>query len=123
MSDSMQKDNFLLLLTKHLNRKLVVFFMLLVIFMCIITILPSMIAYADQTQSKVKVYKSIEIKNGDSLWTIANEHYSEEWKDIPQYINQIKRCNSLYKDDITAGCYLVIPYYTESVATVTSSMN
>lgn len=106
-----------ILLKQHLNRKVVGFFMILVIFMYIITVLPTMIAYADQTNSKVKVYKSIEIKSGDTLWTIASENYSKEWKSITKYIEHIKRCNSLYEDDITAGCYLVIPYYTESEVT------
>lgn len=119
MSESLTMKNHITSLMKvHLNRKIIGFFMLLIVFGYIITIIPTMIAYADQTQARTRSYKSIQINQGDSLWSIASEHYSEEWKSIPEYIDLIKSCNSLYEDQITAGCYLVIPYYPDTQITI-----
>jgi cell division protein YceG involved in septum cleavage len=119
MKESMTlKTNRVSFVKTHLNRKIAGFIVLLVVFLYIVAIIPTKIAYADQSQTRVKAYKSIEIVNGDSLWSIATEHYTKDWNSIPDYIELIKNCNSLYEDEITAGCYLVIPYYTTtSIAT------
>ncbi len=115
MSESMTMHNHIAGIIKaHLNRRIVGVSMLLIVFIYIVTMIPTMIAYADQSQTRTRAYKSIQISSGDTLWSIASENYTEEWESIPEYIDVIKTCNSLGKDDITAGCYLVIPYYTET---------
>ena len=62
-------------------------------------------------------YKVIEVAEGDSLWSIARENLASEanqagFSDIYQYVHEIKKCNNLKSDQINAGCYLMIPYYT-----------
>ena len=62
-------------------------------------------------------YKVIEVAEGDSLWSIARENLASEanqagFTDIYQYVHEIKKCNNLKSDQINAGCYLMIPYYT-----------
>ena len=69
-------------------------------------------------------YKVIEVAEGDSLWSIARENLASEanqagFSDIYQYVHEIKKCNNLKSDQINAGCYLMIPYYT--LITPTSS--
>lgn len=66
----------------------------------------------ENRQTSYKYYKSINIGNGDTLWSIAqmymdNEHY----KSVSEYIDEVKQMNSLSNDDITYGQYLIIPYY------------
>ena len=62
-------------------------------------------------------YKVIEVAEEDSLWSIARENLASEanqagFSDIYQYVHEIKKCNNLKSDQINAGCYLMIPYYT-----------
>ena len=60
-------------------------------------------------------YKVVEIKNGDSLWSIAKENMDNTndsgFINIYQYIHEIKRCNNMKSNHINAGCYLMVPYY------------
>lgn len=61
-------------------------------------------------------YKVVEIKAGDSLWSIAKENMSDKlnhsgFTDIYQYIHEIKKCNNMKSNQINAGCYLMVPYY------------
>lgn len=56
-------------------------------------------------------YKVIRIERGDSLWSIAKENMNPGFDDIYDYIHEVRRCNQLSTDQITAGNYLMIPYY------------
>ena len=60
-------------------------------------------------------YKVVEIKNGDSLWSIAKENMDNTndsgFINIYQYIHEIKRCNNMKSNQINARCYLMVPYY------------
>ena len=96
---------------KHWNYKLIILLLLVALVLTIIVCIPTRIAYADQEDISTRSYKTIEIKPGDSLWSIAAEHYTKECESMTDYIYLIKRCNSLYDDNITAGCHLILPYY------------
>ena len=60
-------------------------------------------------------YKVVEIKDGDSLWSIAKENMDNTndsgFINIYQYIHEIKRCNNMKSNKVNAGCYLMVPYY------------
>lgn len=60
-------------------------------------------------------YKVVEIKDGDSLWSIAKENMDNTndsgFINIYQYIHEIKRCNNMKSNQINAGCYLMVPDY------------
>lgn len=56
-------------------------------------------------------YKAIEVKEGDTLWSIANTYMCEEFDSKQDYINEIKSINHLTDDTIHSGSYLTIPYY------------
>ena len=60
-------------------------------------------------------YKVVEIKDGDSLWSIAKENMDNTndsgFINIYQYIHEIKRCNNMKSNQLNAGCYLMVPYY------------
>ena len=58
-----------------------------------------------------KYYTSIEIKPGDSLWSIATEYMSEEYENVQEYIEDIKAFNGMGDDTIHSGRYIIIPYY------------
>ena len=60
-------------------------------------------------------YKVVEIKDGDSLWSIAKDNMDNTndsgFINIYQYIHEIKRCNNMKSNQVNAGCYLMVPYY------------
>ena len=68
------------------------------------------IVQADQNLGDIQ-YKVVEIQTGDSLWTIAKENMGPGYSDVYDYIREIKACNQLKTNNITAGSYLVIPFY------------
>lgn len=76
----------------------------------ILTIFPAKTAYAGHEEQD-RVYKSVMIQSGDTLWSIAVNHYDKNQESVEDYISLIKRCNNLYSDQITYGCYLIIPQY------------
>lgn len=63
-----------------------------------------------------KYYTSIEVHYGETLWSIAEDYLDTgHYHDIRTYINEILQINHLSEDAfITAGQYLIIPYYSTS---------
>lgn len=60
-----------------------------------------------------KYYKSIIIEAGDTLWNLAEEYgISEYYGSHQEYINEVMQMNGLSDDQITAGQYIIIPYYS-----------
>ena len=66
--------------------------------------------YADEHLSDLQ-YKIVEIKEGDSLWSIAKENMNPGFHDVNEYIEEVKTCNQLSSDKLYAGSYLMVPYY------------
>ncbi len=67
---------------------------------------------AHNSSNRIKLVTSIEIEKGDTLWSIASDYISSEYDDMNDYIEEIKKSNGLYSDNIHAGNYIIIPYYT-----------
>lgn len=67
---------------------------------------------AKNESSRQKSVVSVKIEKGDTLWSIAKEYMSDEYKDIHTYIKEIKKSNGLSTDTIHEGCYIIVPYYT-----------
>lgn len=64
-------------------------------------------------QPTYKYYKSIEVAKGDTLWCIAQNHVDEKYcKNTSEYVAEVKKINSLASDNIVAGSYIIIPYYS-----------
>ena len=69
-------------------------------------------SYYRGTGDKEKKFTSIQVKKGDSLWSIAKEHMGDEYDTVDDYIDEVCETNHIYDRQITDGMYLVIPYYT-----------
>ena len=67
----------------------------------------------DAKDSREKRFTSIQVKKGDSLWSIAKERISEEYASIDDYIDEVCETNHIYDQTITEDMYLVVPYYTD----------
>lgn len=57
-----------------------------------------------------KLYKSIVIESGDTLWSLAEE-YGSEYVDKQEYIKTLMEVNNLSTDLIHQGQHLVVIYY------------
>lgn len=62
-----------------------------------------------------KYYVSIQVESGDTLWTIADEYVDGFNIEKADYIEEVCEINEISKDDIHAGDYIVVPYYSQDV--------
>lgn len=62
-----------------------------------------------------KYYKSIRVEAGDTLWTIADEYIMDLNIDKTEYITEICELNHIDGDEIKAGEYIVVSYYSQEV--------
>jgi len=60
-----------------------------------------------------KYYTSIEIKNGDSLWSIADQYVENSGMSTAQYVQELKTMNRLKEDTIHSGQYLTVAYFVQ----------
>lgn len=65
-----------------------------------------------QNQLSYKYFKSVYITQGDTLWSIAEDNMDEHYSSTSEYINEVKRMNSLTSDHIVCGSYLIVPYFS-----------
>ncbi|MDO4778624.1 MAG: LysM peptidoglycan-binding domain-containing protein [Tissierellia bacterium] len=90
---------------KKFNRFLLLTFLL---FTIVSYLLISMInqSVAKGFQNKLE-YKEIVVKNGDTLWSIAES--LKEDKDIRETVYEIKKLNGIKSDELFIGDKLIIP--------------
>lgn len=58
-----------------------------------------------------KYYTSIEIQEGDSLWSIAEQYKSEHYESTQAYIDELVVLNDLRTETIHEGQHLMVVYY------------
>ena len=109
---------------KHTDRRRIIFLSLLAaaVFMLVV-ILALEVTASDASADEQPVpmtYQSIQIKSGDTIWSIAETWKTDEWKDTRAYVKEIKEINNLTSDTIHAGNYLVIPYYDHDLSHIVS---
>lgn len=68
---------------------------------------------AQRDGERSKQVACVEIKKGDTLWSIASEYMSEEYDNLNEYIEEIMDSNGMLTDEIHAGNYIIVPYYTD----------
>lgn len=92
------------------NRK-VFGFLIIVSLVLLLSSVMSHQVLAQKSGIRKKTVTSILIQPGDTLWSIASKYYTEEFESIPAYIEEIKKSNKLYTEDIHAGKYIIVPYF------------
>ncbi|MCR5004404.1 MAG: hypothetical protein K6A77_00700 [Clostridiales bacterium] len=55
-------------------------------------------------------YISLQIEEGDTLWSIASDHLPAD-QDVFHFMDQIRTVNHMHTDTIIASRYLIIPIY------------
>ena len=81
------------------------------LFFIVLFFLPEKTASADNNSIGAYTITSVQIEEGDSLWSIAEEYYSEEFSSLKSFITEIKRMNGLASDTVYAGSYILVPQY------------
>lgn len=93
---------------------LIFFGIILAMFLTIGAMIRQSPAEASTISSNNVYYKSIEVSEGDTLWTIADEYMGNAFTDKESYIREVKKLNHLNNDQIQTGAYLMIPYVGEN---------
>ena len=75
----------------------------------------SALASNDKTVGSYKYYKSICIEEGDTLWDIADEYIAGTDMSHDDYIQEICELNNIYKNEIHAGEYIIVSYYSSDL--------
>ena len=71
-------------------------------------------AESQDNERKFKYYTSIEVKYGESLWSIAEAYIDRDFYDsISDYIDEVMQINRLLDENIRAGQYIIVPYFNE----------
>lgn len=108
-------------LINYQNRQIQVRRNILTLIMSVIAVVIASISFLSfsteandmEHQPSYKYYKSIEISKGDTLWSIANDNFDpDHYKNIYDYVAEVKKMNALASDTIIAGSYIIVPYYS-----------
>ncbi len=75
----------------------------------------SAFASNDKATVSYKYYKSICIEEGDTLWDIADEYITGTDLSHEEYISEICELNHIYKNEIHAGEYIIVSYYSSEL--------
>lgn len=62
-----------------------------------------------------KYYVSIRVESGDTLWTIADEYVDGFNITKADYIKEVCQINEISENEIHAGDYIVVPYYSQDL--------
>lgn len=91
--------------------------LILLFFLCVFFLSVVFVFHTNATQEHCtyKYYTSIQVQEGDSLWSIADTYFSEEYHDRDALIREIKILNHIEDDCIHAGKYLTVPYYSATL--------
>ena len=81
-----------------------------ILFVASLIIIPNTVM-ANGSVAHEKNIITVKIEDGDTLWSIAREYYTKDYKSMMSYIKEIKQINKLKSDTIHEDCYLIIPYY------------
>lgn len=65
-----------------------------------------------QNEQRYKYYTSVYVDYGDSLWSIAEQYISAEYKSMHEYIEEVKSINKLENEYLKCGDQICIPYYS-----------
>ena len=99
------------------KKQKLVFFMLLFLFVLMIGLFSlKAFAYADESNDseRVKLYRSITIYAGDSLYDLSNTLMTPEYADVMSYAREVAFINHMDPDTpLIPGNHLIVPYYAD----------
>lgn len=99
---------------KQVRRNIILLVLSTIILSTFMVFFATMSTQASDMEHQVsyKYFKSVYISQGDSLWSIAEENMDAHYDSTQEYIEEVKRMNSLTSDQIICGSYLIVPYFS-----------
>lgn len=73
-----------------------------------------LVSMAGEENQYIKYYKSIQIQDGDNLWTLARQYTDDGPMSTEEYVRELKQINSLQEDTIHCGQYLTVIYFQDA---------
>jgi len=71
------------------------------------------LANTDTKDVSYKYFTTIQVEEGDTLWTIAEEYMDDiHYESVKDYITEVMYINKFSDETILCGQYLVVPYYS-----------
>nr|WP_297764413.1 LysM peptidoglycan-binding domain-containing protein [uncultured Butyrivibrio sp.] len=98
------------------RRQIIILFSIIAVILFTVLFLNNTIstdAQSDEYTPEFKYYTAVTIHAGDSLWSIASEHFNpDHYDDLGSYVGEICSINKLSNDSvINAGECIILPYY------------
>lgn len=80
------------------------------VFLLVVGLVISFIIYSNAFAKEMPSYRYLKIKDGDTLWAIAEENYDCHEKDIRKYIYEIRQANNMETAELNIKDYIKLPY-------------
>lgn len=102
---------------RQLRRRIVFVSAIIILLICSAFGMTSFLSKAQEANgapAKAKCFNSIQVEYGSSLSEIANEYCDDDmYESHDDYIKEVMFINHMNDTAITAGHYLIVPYYVE----------
>lgn len=100
---------------KQIRSRIMLFIMTVCLIIGLVLSLSIMVARADTgiEKNNYKYFSSIMVGYGDNLLSIAEQYIDDHYDSVEQYVNEVIHINNLKENEVKAGQYLVIPYYSD----------
>lgn len=100
---------------KQIRSRIMLFIMTVCLIFGLVLSLSIMVARADTgiEKNNYKYFSSIMVGYGDNLLSIAEQYIDDHYDSVEQYVNEVIHINNLKENEVKAGQYLVIPYYSD----------
>ena len=100
---------------RHQRRVLAIIIIAIIFFGVLLGTGISALANSDKGSAQYKYYTSVRIEDGDTLWNIADKYIQGTNIDHKTYIKEICELNSICADEIHAGNYIIVYYYSDEL--------
>lgn len=71
-------------------------------------------ARAEEARPELKrYYTSVQLRQGDSLWNLAEQYRKGSGYSRREYVEELKRMNGLKSEQLHSGEYLTVVYFAE----------
>ena len=97
----------------EMKKYVVAFIMSVMLISCFFGKTLAMASGESRSEAYDRYYTNIEIKEGDTLWSIASRYHKNSGMSIREYIRELKSMNRMASDRIHAGDSLAIVYFSE----------